>query len=192
MKYLNNGQLSLIDIIEEENKVIISAPTSFGKTSLLIEYILKENMSLNNIIFIVPTNSLIEELYIKFLNINKDILNKYNVTINNTFFRGRTIRILTPEKFLAFYEYNGINDLDLIVMDETYKIEDDKEDKDVIDNRALKFRKVLEIIGKSNRKVIFLSPYTYEKEESMKKYMNKYCIKEEIETKNMLNIYILI
>ena len=42
MKYLNNGQLSLIDVIEEENKVIISAPTSFGKTSLLIEYILKE------------------------------------------------------------------------------------------------------------------------------------------------------
>ncbi len=180
MKYLNNGQLSLIDVIEEENKVIISAPTSFGKTSLLIEYILKENLTLDNIIFIVPTNSLIEELYIKFLNINKEMSNKYNITINNTFFRGRTIRILTPERFLAFYEYNGINNQDLIVMDETYKIEDTKkEDEDVIDNRALKFRKVLEIIGKSNKKVILLSPYTYNKEESMKKYMNKYSIKEE-------------
>lgn len=180
MKYLNNGQLSIIDIIEEENKVIISAPTSFGKTSLLIEYILKENLSLDNIIFIVPTNSLIEELYIKFLNINKDLLSKYNVTINTTSFRGRTIRILTPEKFLSFYEYNGISNQDLIVMDETYKIEDDKkEDENVIDNRALKFRKVLEIIGKSNKKVILLSPYTYKKEESMKKYMDKYSIKEE-------------
>lgn len=180
MQYLNNGQLSLIDVIEEENKVIISAPTSFGKTSLLIEYILKENLLLNNIIFIVPTNSLIEELYIKFLSLNRDLLNKYNITINNTFFRGRTIKILTPEKFLSFYEYNGINNQDLIVMDETYKIEDDKkEDKNVIDNRALKFRKVLEIIGKSNIKVILLSPYTYKKEESMKKYMDKYNIKEE-------------
>lgn len=180
INYLNNGQLSLIEVIEEENKVIISVPTSFGKTSLLIEYILKENLELDNIIFIVPTNSLIEELYIKFLNINKDIPNKYNVTINTSLYRGRTLRILTPEKFLTFYEYNGINNQDLIVMDETYKIEDNKnENEDVIDNRSLKFRKVLEIIGKSNKKVILLSPYTYTKEESMKKYMDKYNIKEE-------------
>ena len=123
IEYFNNGQLSLIDMIEKENKVIISAPTSFGKTSLLIEYILKESLSLNNIIFIVPTNSLIEELYIKFLKINKGIPYKYNITINTTSSTGRTIRILTPEKFLAFYEYNGINNQDLIVMDEAYKIE---------------------------------------------------------------------
>ncbi len=49
-------------------------------------------------------------------------------------------------------------------MDEAYKIEsNNNEGTDVIDNRALKFRKVIEILGKSNRKVFYAFPYTYEK-----------------------------
>lgn len=180
IQYLNNGQLSLIETIKEEDKMIISAPTSFGKTSILIEYILNNYLNLNNIIFIVPTNSLIEELYIKFLNINKQIGFQYNITVNIKNFKGKTIRILTPERFLTFYEYNGINNQDLIVMDETYKIESSKDlNYDVVDNRAFKFRKVLEVIGKSNKKVVMLSPYTYNKDNSMKEYMKKYNIKEE-------------
>ncbi len=60
----------LLDTIEEEQKLIISAPYIIwkGTESLLIEYILqKNNFELNNTNFIVPTNSLIEELYIKLL-----------------------------------------------------------------------------------------------------------------------------
>ena len=180
IKHLNSGQVSLLDTISEEQKLIISAPTSFGKTSLLIEYIINNTFELNNIIFIVPTNSLIEELYIKLLKVNKDIALKYKVTININKSSYRNIRILTPERFLTYYEYYGIGDEDLIVMDETYKIEsDNKENLDVIDNRALKFRKVIEILGKSNKKAIMLSPYTYEKDESMKTYMEKYKVVEE-------------
>ncbi len=178
--HFNSGQLSLIETIDEKDKIIISAPTSFGKTSLIIEYILQNNDKLNNIIFIVPTNSLIEELYIKFMKINRSILNKYNISINTKICEGRSIKILTPEKFLSFYEYTGFNRFDLVVMDETYKIEDKvEEDLEVVDNRSLKFRKVLEIIGKLNSKTIMLSPYTYTKEESMIKYMNKYGVNAE-------------
>ena len=180
IKHLNYGQVSLLDTIAEEQKLIISAPTSFGKTSLLIEYIAKNNFDLNNIIFIVPTNSLIEELYIKLLKINKELSFKYKITININKPSIRNIRILTPERFLSYYEYYGIANEDLIVMDEAYKIEsNNKEDMDVIDNRALKFRRVIEILGKSNRKVIMLSPYTYEKDESMMKYMEKYKVAQE-------------
>lgn len=181
IKYLNSGQVSLLDTISQEQKLIISAPTSFGKTSLLIEYILNNNHILNNIIFIVPTNSLIEELYIKLLKINKEnIVSKYKVTININKPSSRNIRILTPERFLSYYEYYGIDNEDLIVMDETYKIDsNNKENIDVIDNRALKFRKVVEILGKCNKKVIMLSPYTYDKDKSMKRYMDKYEVDEE-------------
>lgn len=181
IKYLNSGQVSLLDTISQEQKLIISAPTSFGKTSLLIEYILNNNYTLNNIIFIVPTNSLIEELYIKLLKINKeDIVLKYKITININKPSSRNIRILTPERFLSYYEYYGIDNEDLIVMDETYKIDsNNKRNIDVIDNRALKFRKVIEILGKSDKKVIMLSPYTYDKDISMKRYMDKYKVVEE-------------
>lgn len=177
IEYYNSGQLSLIDKIEEENKTIISAPTSFGKTSLVIEYILAHLDKINNIIFILPTKSLIEELYIKFLQINRDLLEKYSVTVNILKNKYRTIRLLTPEKFLSYYEYNKLENIDLLVMDEAYKIEDEQTNnrgKTVINKRAYKFRKVMEIISNSNIKTIILSPYTYEKDISMQEYMNKY------------------
>lgn len=182
IKHLNNGQLSLINAISENEKVLVSAPTSFGKTTIILEYIINNVSNLNNIIFILPTKSLIEELYIKLLNINKriDYHEKYNITLNILKNVGKTIRILTPEKFLNYYEYNNLNNIDLIVMDEVYKIENDGRQLDgsVVDNRSYKFRKVLELISDTDRKVVALSPYTYEKEESMKKYMEKYRIIE--------------
>ena len=182
IRHLNNGQLSLIKAISENEKLLISAPTSFGKTTLILEYLVNNVSNLNSIIFILPTKSLIEELYIKLLKINKEIdfFEKYNITLNILRKSGKTIRILTPEKFLNYYEYNGLYNVDFIVMDEVYKIENDGRQLDgsVVDNRSYKFRKVLEIISNTNIKVVALSPYTYEKEDSMKEYMSKYNIME--------------
>lgn len=182
IRHLNNGQLSLIKAISENEKLLISAPTSFGKTTLILEYLVNNVSNLNNVIFILPTKSLIEELYIKLLKINKkiDFFEKYNITLNILRKSGKTIRILTPEKFLNYYEYNGLYNVDFIVMDEVYKIENDGKqiDGSVIDNRSYKFRKVLELISNTNIKVVALSPYTYEKEDSMKEYMSKYNIME--------------
>ena len=182
IRHLNNGQLSLIKAISENEKLLISAPTSFGKTTLILEYLVNNVSNLNSIIFILPTNSLIEELYIKLLKINKEIdfFEKYNITLNILRKSGKTIRILTPEKFLNYYEYNGLYNVDFIVMDEVYKIENDGRQLDgsVVDNRSYKFRKVLELISNTNIKVVALSPYTYEKEDSMKEYMSKYNIME--------------
>lgn len=180
LKYLNSGQLSLINDIYKTPKSIISAPTSFGKTSLVIEYIIQNLKDLNNIIFILPTKSLIEELYIKLLELNKQINYKYLITVNILKSFTNTIRILTPEKFLTYFEYNNVDNVDLIIMDEVYKIENDgkNDDDTVVDNRAMKFRKVLELISSENKKIITLSPFTYKKEISMQEYMNKYDIKE--------------
>ena len=182
IKHLNNGQLSLIKAISENEKLLISAPTSFGKTTLVLEYLVNNISDLNNIIFILPTKSLIEELYTKLLKINKEIdfFERYNITLNILKKSGKTIRILTPEKFLNYYEYNGLYNVDFIVMDEVYKIENDGRNIEgsVVDNRSYKFRKVLELISNTNIKVVALSPYTYEKEVSMKEYMSKYNIIE--------------
>jgi len=40
--YYNSGQLSLLNEIKNENKLFISAPTTFGKTKLVLDYILLE------------------------------------------------------------------------------------------------------------------------------------------------------
>ena len=127
IEHLNNGQLSLIKEMERNEKVLISAPTSFGKTTLVLEYLFNNVHLLNNIIFILPTKSLIEELYLKLIKINKQIpqFQRYDITLNILKKTDRTIRILTPEKFLNYYEYNGLYNIDFIVMDEVYKIEND-------------------------------------------------------------------
>ena len=59
IEHLNNGQLSLINEIENNEKTLISAPTSFGKTTLVLEYLVNNIKKFNNIIFILPTKSLI-------------------------------------------------------------------------------------------------------------------------------------
>ena len=177
-KYYNAGQLSLLNEIELNTKMFISAPTSFGKTSLIMEYIYMNHLKLHNIIFIVPTNSLVEELYIKFLKINKKCNVKYNITTTPKKKGNSNIWILTPEKFLLLFE-DFDKKIDLFVMDESYKIEDEEQENifDVLNTRSSKYRRVMEIIAEKDVKSIFLSPYTYSKDESMERFLKKYSIK---------------
>lgn len=181
MDYYNRGQLSLIEEINNNEKVMISAPTSFGKTSIIIEYIIQNKTRLHNIIFVLPTNSLIEELYHKLLEYNKEVDLKYDITNQPNRFIGRQIFLLTPERFLMQYqiEKHNIYSTDLVVMDEMYKIRKENADiKDFLNDRSLRFRKVADIIAKCNRKVVYLSPYTYTDTKSMSLFMMKHDVKK--------------
>lgn len=178
--YYNKGQLSLLYDLDENKKVLFSAPTSFGKTSIIIDYILQNSSKLKNIVFIVPTNSLLEELYLKFLGYNKNLELGYNVTNQPNGLFGKNIFLLTPERFLLFIQTVKLSSIDLTVMDEMYKIADNpkKEIKDFINNRSLRFRRVADIIASSKNQVIFLSPFTYSVSNSMQKFITRFDIKK--------------
>lgn len=185
--FYNSGQLSLLNEICKENKMFISAPTTFGKTKLVFEYIENNYDKLKNILFIVPTNSLSEEVYIKFLKINHMYKLGFNITTNPKVKNAKNILILTPEKYLLLVESCDVS-FDLCVMDESYKIED-KENKrelinDPLNTRSSKFRRTMELLAQSNGKVVFLSPYTYESGDSMQRFFNKYNIKKIDRTDN--------
>ena len=178
INYLNSGQLSFLNELDIYNKVFFSAPTSFGKTSIIIEFILENYLKLRNILFIIPTNSLLEELFIKFSKFNKDFNLEYNVSTQPYFKQGcDNLLILTPERFLLIHEDSNIKIFDLIIMDETYKIVDSKNEyiSDFVESRALRFRKVADLIA-NNERVLFLSPFTYNLTESMKYFLEKYNI----------------
>ena len=177
--FYNTGQLSLIYEIEKHNKIFFSAPTSFGKTSLVLDYIIENNCMLKNILFIVPTNSLLEELYVKMVKINKLNSLDYNVSTQPYIFNDKNnFIILTPERFLIMCEDVALNSFDLIVMDETYKIVDSRNEtiSDFVESRSLRFRKVSDMIGKDANKLILLSPFTYTLTDSMSNYLKKYNI----------------
>ena len=181
MAYYNRGQLSLIEEIEKNDKVMISAPTSFGKTSLVMEYIIRNNSFLNTIIFILPTNSLIEELYQKLLRCNKEFELGYVVTNQPKHFQGKQVFLLTPERFLMQYqiEKQNIFITDLVVMDEMYKIrKENLGSRDFLNNRSLRFRKVADIVGRCEKKVVYLSPFTYVDSNSMNIFMDRHGVKK--------------
>lgn len=179
--FYNSGQLSFLYELDNYDKVFFSAPTSFGKTSIVTEYILNNSKDLNNIVFIVPTNSLLEELFEKFTIYNSKLSLNYNVTTQPMYpLHGRNVLFLTPERFMTIAESRIIESFDLIIMDETYKIVDSHNESisDFVNHRALRFRKVADIIAKSNAKVIFLSPFTYTLTKSMNDFLTKYSIKK--------------
>src|SRR5690554_1132784 len=57
-------QIRIYNGIKEFDRCIVSAPTSFGKTMLIKEYIFEYNPK--KVVFIVPTNSLADELLDEF------------------------------------------------------------------------------------------------------------------------------
>lgn len=66
--YLTNEQMECLSLLED-NSLFISAPTSFGKTYIALEYISRHIDLLNTIVFIVPTVSLMNELRKNVINI---------------------------------------------------------------------------------------------------------------------------
>lgn len=181
MDYYNSGQLSLLFELDTYKKVFFSAPTSFGKTSLIIEYIISNFRQFKNVLFIVPTNSLLEELYVKVINLNAQYDMGYYVSTQPYIQEARnSFLIITPERFLILNEEIEVHQFDLIVMDETYKIVDSRNEKisDFIEARAFRFRKVADIIGNTPNHLILLSPFTYLLTESMNNYLTKHNIKK--------------
>lgn len=124
-------------------------------------------------LIIVPTNSLLEELYIKLIDNNKTFQMNYCISTQPYFRRGlRNFLIITPERFLLLYEGCDLSSFDIIIMDETYKIVDSRNEhiSDFIEARSVRFRKVADIIGQTNNRLILLSPFTYELTDSMERY----------------------
>lgn len=123
-------------ILDESNKrLIISAPTSFGKTMLVKEYIY--NKQPEKVVFIVPTNSLADELIDDFVEIYTELgYTIYDTVKENSIILNKSIFIGTQEKFYQIYQNRNI-ELDLFVIDEAYKLGDKLEtSREVILNRT--------------------------------------------------------
>lgn len=153
---LLNSQLELLSILEEHN-LFLSAPTSFGKTFIVLEYIVRHH-EINNIVFIVPTLALMNELLKK---IYSKLGDNYNICINgNEDNKDKNIFIFVPERsdkdFLKKIQQIG---LDLLIIDEIYKLKP-KDKKELInDDRIILMNKVyLNLIEKA-KKVVLLGPF---------------------------------
>lgn len=126
---LTKDQKKLLDEFQKTKKLIVSAPTSFGKSRIIPEIIIANKYK--NVAIVLPTIALLSETFTS-LKDNPN-LKEYNLvnSVSQPTTQGKNILILTPEKMDLFLDENPYFKIDFFVMDEIYKIQDDPERKQI-------------------------------------------------------------
>ncbi len=146
--YLHEEQKELLQRISLGKNIIISAPTSFGK-SLLIEEIVSSRLY-KNIVIIQPTLALLDETRKKLMKYDSD----YKIVVKTTQPASNekgNIFLLTAERVL---EYPHLPDIEFFVLDEFYKLSAKRDDErsDILNN-ALYL-----LLNKHRASFMFLGP----------------------------------
>lgn len=131
-----------------EKEISITAPTSYGKSELIIEHI-KSNLE-RKIAIIVPSKSLLNQTY---KNLRKNI-DDYKIIYHDEMYDSERefIAILTQERALRMLENDGLS-FDSIYIDEAHNILNR-------DNRSILLTRLLRInrLRNPENKVVYLSP----------------------------------
>ncbi len=135
-KYLHEEQLRALQIFDSGKNLIVSAPTSFGK-SLLIEEIVARK-TFKNIIIIQPTLALLDETR-KNLKKYKDHYRLIIKTSQKPAENGNNIFLFTAERVM---EYQDFPKIDVLIIDEFYKLSTYRKD-DRADTLNVAFYKIL-------------------------------------------------
>ncbi len=148
---LTRQQKEIFDLFQEHKRLIVSAPTSFGKTRIISEIIAHNNY--RNIALIMPTVSLLSE---QFQSIREQvrgytISKSSKVRIDTS---KKHLLILTPERMSIFLEENPDFEVDFFVMDEIYKV-----DYKLQDDRFHVFSDVLYRLAKTSADFYLIGPY---------------------------------
>lgn len=148
---------------EKQNKYFLSASTSFGKTHLVYDILLK--MQYNNIALIFPTIALLAENLEKLLsnNVYSELKNSYKIYTMSEVkdLASRNIFIYTPERFLSFTDKTNFH-FDFIFIDEIYKIDNDfvlDSEKSIENERDTAYRVATNQLLKNTNDVLLAGPY---------------------------------
>lgn len=154
---MHPSQMEILNVIETNEASIISAPTSFGKTFCLFEYIYRVKPNL--VVLIVPTLALIDEYKKKIIKVYKEKFSEYKIytTISkdrNYDFSQKNIFILTHDKIVQDDSYEIFKEIDFLAIDEIYKLE--KKDND---DRVLVLNMAYYYLSQIAKKYVLLAPF---------------------------------
>lgn len=154
---LHPEQLKLVNLLNSSEGVIFSAPTSFGKTFVVFEYIAKHKPK--NVVLVVPTLALVDEYKNKIIKKYNKSFKDYKIHINinqdkNYSLNDKNLFILTHDKTIENQSYNALPEIDFLVIDEVYKLSrDNNDDRNLILNFAY-----YNLVQKS-KKHLLLAPF---------------------------------
>lgn len=148
-------------ILNKQNRFVLTAPTSFGKTFLMYEIIYK--MKYKNIMLIFPTISLLSENYNKLLKSPFfDEYNIYSLSKDEYDFNQKNVFIFTPERYLSFIDKNTNLKFDFSFIDEIYKIDNEfivDQDTTGENERDITFRFALKFICDGSKDILLAGPF---------------------------------
>lgn len=139
---LDKSQQSIIDFYQslDKKRMLVSAPTSYGKTFIMREILFLNRERYNNVLLVFPTVALLRENALNMEELNREKEMGYNVIksidgeINS---QERNIFVFTPERAMQLLaNYSDIK-IDFFFYDEMYKIDEDycnEETDDIFEN----------------------------------------------------------
>lgn len=157
---LHPEQMRVLNLIKGNNGLIFSAPTSFGKTFVVFEYIAREHPK--NVVLIVPTLALVDEYKQKILKKYRDSFLEYkiytSIDIEKKYdFEHKNLFILTHDRVVNEDVISIFSEIDFLVIDEVYKLKTDfNNDRVLILNLAYKF------LMEKSKKYLLLAPFLKE------------------------------
>lgn len=154
---LHPEQLKILEEIRMNEALIISAPTSFGKTLCIFEYIAQEKPK--NIVLIVPTLALVDEYLKKIIRKYKSEFQEYKIYTsinedNEYDFDNKNIFLLTHDRVIQDSVFNVLPEIDFLVVDEVYKLETDEDD-----DRVLVLNMAYHYLAEKSKKYVLLAPF---------------------------------
>ena len=156
--YFSSGQKRLFEFSKNENDFIVVAPTSYGKSELIVQKV-EDNLD-KNICIIVPTKSLLSQTRKRIIqnNIIRESRNKIVThpdmlsNIENNF-----VAILTQERLLRLLQKHPSLKFDMVLIDEAHNLIEN-------DNREILTIQNLKILKKRNSKIkyYYFTPFLVE------------------------------
>ena len=154
---LHPEQIKVLEKIEKNRGLIFSAPTSFGKTFVIFEYIAR--FKPKNVVLVVPTLALIDEYKKKIINQYRNIFKQYKVYLSLDEDKEYNLEeynlfLVTHDRVINESIHQIIKSIDFLVIDEVYKLQkDNKDDRVLILNLA--YYNLVSI----SKKYVLLAPF---------------------------------
>ena len=201
---LDKSQQGIIDFYQSLNKkrMLVSAPTSYGKTFIMREILFLNKERYNNVLLVFPTVALLRENAQNMEELNKEKEMGYNVikSIDSEInIHERNIFVFTPERAMQLLANYPDVKIDFFFYDEMYKIDEDYCNDETDDNdekknsyaertfldeaRAKTFRICLYLLSKRVKDYYLAGPNL--KREKFGKGMQRYIAENNIQVKEI-------